>query len=94
MPQFESISSFARCLLYGPALTTVPDPGKTVALTRRTLVDRAMSQLFNTLSRFVLAFLPRNNHLLISGLQSLSAVILEPRRGHLSLLPHFPLRSA
>ena len=54
--------------------------GKTIALTRRTFVDKVMSLLFNMLSRLVIAFLPRNKHLLISGLQSPSAVILEPRK--------------
>ena len=54
--------------------------GKTVALTRRTFVSKVMSLLFNTLSRFVMAFLPRNKCLLISSLQSPSAVILEPKK--------------
>ena len=52
--------------------------GETIALTIWTLVDKVMSLLFNMLSRFVIAFLPRNRHLLISWLQSPSAVILEP----------------
>ena len=51
-----------------------------IALTIWTLFGRAMSLLFNTLSRFVIAFLPRSKHLLISWLQSLSAVILEPKK--------------
>ena len=54
--------------------------GKTIALTIWTLVGRVMSLLFNTLSRFVSAFLPRSNHLLILWLQSLSMVILEPKK--------------
>ena len=54
--------------------------GKTIALTVQTFVGRVMSLLFNTLSRFVIAFLPRNNHLLSSWLQSPSAVILEPKK--------------
>ena len=53
-------------------------PGKTIALTRRTFVDKVKSLLFNTLSRLVIAFLPRSKCLLISWLQSPSAVILEP----------------
>ena len=53
--------------------------GKTVALTRRTFVDKVMSLLFNMLSRLVIAFLPRSKRLLISWLQSPSAVILEPK---------------
>ena len=52
--------------------------GKTIALTRRTFVSKVMSLLFNMLSRVVIAFLPRSKHLLISWLQSPSAVILEP----------------
>ena len=53
--------------------------GKTIALTKWTFVGKVMSFLFNTLSRFVIAFLPRSKHHLISWLQSLSAVILEPK---------------
>ena len=56
-----------------PYMTT----GKTIALTRRTFVGKVMSLLFYMLSRLVIAFLPRNKHLLILWLQSTSAVILE-----------------
>ena len=52
--------------------------GKTIALTRQTFVDKVMSLLFNMLSRLVIASLPRSKHLLISWLQSPSAMILEP----------------
>ena len=52
--------------------------GKTIALTRQTFVDKVMSLLFNMLSRLVITFLPSSKHLLISWLQSPSAVILEP----------------
>ena len=52
--------------------------GKTIALTRWTFAIKVMSLLFNMLSRLVIAFLPRSKHLLISWLQSPSAVILEP----------------
>ena len=52
--------------------------GETIALTRRTFVDKVMSLLFNILSRLVITFLPRSKRLLISWLQSPSAVILEP----------------
>ena len=52
--------------------------GKTIALTRWTFVGNVMSLLFNMLSRLVIAFLPRSKRLLISWLQSPSAVILEP----------------
>ena len=54
--------------------------GKTVALTTPTFVSQVMSLLFNMLSRFVIAFLPRSKHLLILWLQSLSMVILEPKK--------------
>ena len=54
--------------------------GKTIALTRQTIVGKVMSLLFNMLSRLVITFFPRSEHLLISWLQSPSAVILEPRK--------------
>ena len=54
--------------------------GKTIALTRRTFVGKVMSLLFNMLSRLIITFLPRSKHLLISWLQSPSAVILEPEK--------------
>ena len=53
--------------------------GNTIALTIWSYVSKVMFLLFNILSRFVMAFLPRSNHLLISWLQSPSAVILEPK---------------
>ena len=54
--------------------------GKTIALIRRTFVGKVLSLLFNMLSRFVVAFLPRSKHLLISWPQLLAAVILEPKK--------------
>ena len=57
-----------------PCMTT----GKTIALTRWTFVGKVMSRLLNMLSRLVITFIPRSQHLLISWLQSPSAVILEP----------------
>ena len=54
--------------------------GKTTGLTRRTFVGKVMSLLFNMLSRLIITFLPRSKHLLISWLQSPSAVILEPQK--------------
>ena len=54
--------------------------GKIIASTRRTFVGKVMSLLFNMLSRLVITFLPRSKHLLISWLQSPSAVILEPQK--------------
>ena len=67
-------SAFFMVQLSHPYMTT----GKTIALTRWTFVVKVISLLFNMLSRLVIAFLPRSNHLLISWLQSPSAVILEP----------------
>ena len=54
--------------------------GKTIALTRQTFVGKVMSLLFNMLSTLIINFLPRSKHLLISWLQSPSAVILEPKK--------------
>ena len=67
-------SAFLIVQLSHPYMTT----GKTIALTRWNFVDKVMSLLFNVLSIFVIAFLPRSKHLFISWLQSPSAVILEP----------------
>ena len=66
--------SFFIVQLSHPYMTT----GKTITLTRQTFVGRVMSLLFNMLSRLVMTFLPRSKRLLISWLQSPSAVILEP----------------
>ena len=67
-------SAFFIILLSYPYMTT----GKNIALTRQTFVDKVMPLLFNMLSRLFITFLPRSKHLLISWLQSLSTVILEP----------------
>ena len=67
-------SVFFTVQLSHPYMTT----GKTIALTRQTFVGKVMSLLFNMLSRLVITFLPRSKRLLISWLQSPSAVILEP----------------
>ena len=69
-------SAFFMVQLSHPYMTT----GKTIALTRWTFVGKVMSLLFNMLSRLVIAFLPRSKGLLISWLQSSSAVILEPKK--------------
>ena len=83
-PQFKSISfqhsAFFMVQLSHPYMTT----GKTIALTRCTFVGKVMSLLFNMLSRLVITFLPRSKHLLISWLQSPSAVILEPPKNKVS----------
>ena len=67
-------SAFFIVQLSHPYMTT----GKTIALTRWTFIGKVMSLLFNMLSRLVITFLPRSKHLLISWLQSPSAVIWEP----------------
>ena len=69
-------SAFFVIQLSHPYMTT----GKTIALTRQTFVGKVMSLLFSMLSRLVITFLPRSKRLLISWLQSPSAVILEPRK--------------
>ena len=69
-------SAFFIVLLSHPYMTA----GKTIALTRRTFIGKVMSLLFNVLSRLVITFLPRSKRLLISWLQSPSAVILEPQK--------------
>ena len=82
-------SAFFRVQLSHLYMTT----GKTVALTRHTFVGKVMSLLYNMLSRFVMAFLPRSKRLLILWLHSLSAVILESKKIK-SLFPLFPHRFA
>ena len=69
-------SAFFMVQLSHASMTT----GKTIALTRQTFVGKVMSLLFSMLSRLVIAFLPRSKHLLISWLQSLSAMIFEPKK--------------
>ena len=75
-PSILQHSAFFTVQLSHPYMTT----GKTIALTRRTFVGKVISLLFNMLSRLVITFLPRSKHLLISWLQSPSAVILEPKK--------------
>ena len=80
-------SAFFIVQLSHPYMTT----GKTTAVTRWTFVGKAMSLLFNILSRLVITFLPRSKHLLISWLQSPSAVILECpkiKSATVSTVPH------
>ena len=69
-------SAFFTVQLSHPYMTT----GKTIALTTRTFVGKVMSLLFDMLSRLVITFLPRSKRLLVSWLQSPSAVILEPKK--------------
>ena len=74
--QFFSAQPSSPVQLSHPYMTT----GKTIALIRRTFVGKVMSLLFNMLSSLVITFLPRSKRLLISWLQSPSAVILEPKK--------------
>ena len=81
-------SAFFIVQLSHPYMTT----GKTIALTRWAFVGKVMSLIFNMLSRLVITFLPRSKHLLISWLQSLSAVILEPLKNKVCHCFHcFPI---
>ena len=81
-PRFECISSSALSLLYGPTLTSMRDDHMTTVKTIALTMDRCWQNNVSAfmLSRFVTAFLPRRKHLLISWLQSLSAVILEHKK--------------
>ena len=74
------MNSSVLSFLYVPILTSIHDHWKTIDLTKQTFVSKVMSLLFNILSRLVIAFLPRSKCLLISWLQSPSAVIFEPRK--------------
>ena len=80
-------SAFFTVQLSHPYMTT----GKTIALTRWTFVGKVMSLLFNMLSRLVITFLPRSKCLLMSWLQSPSAVILEPRKIECNCFHCFPI---
>ena len=78
-PQFKSINFLALSFLYGPTLTSIHDYWKNHSFLQ-TFVGKVMSLLFNMLSKLVISFLPRSKRLLISWLQSPSAVILEPKK--------------
>ena len=88
--------SLKASIIWHPAFFTVQfsqpyvATGKIIPLTIWAFVGRVMSLLFNTLSSFVVGFLPRSSHLLIPWLHSSSTVIWSPRRGNLSLLPPSP----
>ena len=91
LQHYSPKASILQCLAFfivqlsHPYMTT----GKTIALTRRIFVGKVMSLLFNMLSRLAIAFLPRSKCLLISWLQSASAMILEPRKISQLLFPLF-----
>ena len=78
----SSKASIVQCSAFFPVQLSYPHmtTGKTIALTRQNFVGKVMSLLLNMLSRLVIAFLPRSKRLLISWLQSPSAVILEPKK--------------
>ena len=78
-PQFKTINSLALNLFYSPTLTSIHDYWKIIALTKEIFVSKVKSRLFNILSRFVIAFLPKSKCHSISWLQPPSAVILEPK---------------
>ena len=80
-------SAFFMVQVSHPYMTT----GKTIALTRWTFIGKVMSLLFNTLSRFIIAFLPKSKHLLISWVQSPSALILEPKKTVCHCFHCFPI---
>ena len=80
-------SAFFIVQLSHPYMTT----GKTITLTRWTFVGKVMSLLFNMLSRLDIALFPRSKHLLISWLQSPSAMILEPQKCHCHCFHCFPV---
>ena len=79
-PQFKSINSLVLHFLYIQLSHAYKTTGKTTALTRWTFVGKVMSLLFNLLSRFIIAFPQRSKGILISWMQSPSAVILEPKK--------------
>ena len=94
LPQHHSSkASILQCSAFFIAQLSHPymSTGKTIALTRRIFVGKVMSLLFNILSNLVIAFLPRSKCLLISWLQSPSAVIFELKKIRLSLFSLFPI---
>ena len=78
-PQFKRINSSMLIFLYSPTLTSIYT-GKIIVLARRTFVGKVTPLYSNMMLTLVIAFLPRSKHLLISWLQSPSAVILEPKK--------------
>ena len=79
-PEFNGINSLVLNFLYSPTLTSIHDYWKNHSFDYRDFVSKVMSLFFNMLSRLVITFLARSKHLLISCLQSPSAVILEPKK--------------
>ena len=87
--KFKSINFSALSFLYGPTFTSIHNYWKNNSLTIWTFVSKVMSLLFNMLSRLVIAFLPRSKHLLISWLESPSAVTLKPPQNKISHYFHY-----
>ena len=79
-PQFKSINSLVLSLLYAPALTSIHDYWKSHSFDYTDLCRKMMSLLLNTLSRFVIAFLPRSKHLLFSWLSHCPLCFWSPRK--------------
>jgi len=90
-PQFKSISSLAFILLYGPSLTSIHDYWKNYRFDYMYLCQQNDVLLFNMLSKFVIAFLPRRKHLLISWLQSPSTVDFGAKENKICHCFHFSL---
>ena len=91
MPQLKGISSSVLSLPYGPTLISIHGYWKNHSFDYMNFIGKVISLLFNTLSRLVIAFLPRRKHLLISWLQSPSAVILEPKKRKFVTISTFSL---
>ena len=89
-PQLENVGSSVLSLLYGPTLTSIHNFWKNIALTIQTFVGKVISLFFNILSGCVIAVLSRSKYLLISWLQSLSALILEPKYMKFDTVSTFP----
>ena len=79
-PQFKGINSLVLSLFYFPVLISIHDYWKKHSFDYKCYVSKAVSLIFNMLSGFVIAFLPRSKHLLISWLRSPSRVILQPKK--------------
>ena len=90
-PQFEATILLCSAFFMVQLSCLYMSTEKTIPLTRWTFVDKVRSVLFSTLSRFVIAFRPKTKHLLISWLQSLSAVILEPKKMKSDTILLFPI---
>ena len=90
-PRFKSINSLVLSFLYSPTLTSIHSYWKNHSFDETDLCCKVMSLLFNMLSRFVIALLPRSKHLLISWLQSPSAVVLETKKIVCHCMHCFPI---